>query len=75
MRAVSNESSSIVRNLGQLQLPGCHDIDLCPPQLLNQIEQLNDQVRGALDGDPGRGGEWPTLGAQGWTLVGQCELV
>lgn len=56
MRAVSNESSSIVRNLGQLQLPGCHDIDLCPPQLLNQIEQLNDQVYRAINNGVYRAG-------------------
>jgi hypothetical protein len=44
MRAVSNESSSIVRNLGQLQMPGCHGIDLYPQQLQAQIDQLNEQV-------------------------------
>jgi glutathionyl-hydroquinone reductase len=44
MRAVSNESSSIVRNLGQLQLPGSHGVDLYPQQLQVQIDQLNEQV-------------------------------
>lgn len=44
MRAVSNESSSIVRNLGQLQLPGCYGVDLYPQQLQSQIDPLNEQV-------------------------------
>jgi putative glutathione S-transferase len=43
MRAVSNESSSIVRNLGRLQLPGCHGVDLYPQQLQSQIDALNEQ--------------------------------
>jgi glutathionyl-hydroquinone reductase len=45
MRAVSNESSDIVRMLGQLQLPGASGVDLCPAHLQQQIDQLNDKVR------------------------------
>jgi putative glutathione S-transferase len=48
MRAVSNESSSIVRNLGQLQLPGCNGIDLYPQELQSQIDSLNEQVCGLV---------------------------
>lgn len=44
MRPVSNESSSIVRNLEQLQLPGCYEVDLYPEDLQQQIDQLNEQV-------------------------------
>ncbi|KAF6254341.1 putative glutathione S-transferase [Scenedesmus sp. NREL 46B-D3] len=44
MRPVSNESSDIVRMLGQLQLPGTSGVDLYPPHLQQQIDQLNDQV-------------------------------
>jgi putative glutathione S-transferase len=44
MRAVSNESSDIVRMLGQLQLPGASGVDLYPQQLQQQIDQLNDKV-------------------------------
>lgn len=44
MRPVSNESSSIVRMLGQLQLPGCMGVELYPQHLQQQIDQLNDKV-------------------------------
>lgn len=44
MRPVSNESSSIVRMLGQVQLPGCTGVDLYPQELQQQIDALNDQV-------------------------------
>lgn len=43
-RLVSNESSDIVRNLNALQLPGASDVDLVPPHLAVQIDQLNDLV-------------------------------
>jgi len=43
-RLVSNESSDIVRNLNALQLPGASDVDLVPPHLAAQIDQLNDLV-------------------------------
>lgn len=44
MQPVSNESSSIVRMLGQVQLPGCFGVDLYPQDLRQDIDQLNDQV-------------------------------
>jgi putative glutathione S-transferase len=46
MRPVSNESSSIVRQLGQLGLllPGCHGVELYPQELASQIDRLNEQA-------------------------------
>lgn len=44
MRPVSNESSDIVRMLGQLQLPGASGVELYPQQLQQQIDALNDKV-------------------------------
>lgn len=44
LKPVSNESSSIVRMLGQLQLPGCTGVDLYPQHLQQQIDALNDKV-------------------------------
>jgi glutathionyl-hydroquinone reductase len=44
MRPVSNESSDIVRMLGQLQLPGASGVELYPAQLQQQIDTLNDKV-------------------------------
>jgi glutathionyl-hydroquinone reductase len=46
MRPVSTESSSIVRMLSQLQLPGTTGVDLYPPHLQQQIDALNEKVRG-----------------------------
>eukprot|EP00878_Enallax_costatus_P018502 GHUV01019478.1.p1 GENE.GHUV01019478.1~~GHUV01019478.1.p1 ORF type:complete len:235 (+),score=19.67 GHUV01019478.1:892-1596(+) len=43
-RPVSNESSSIVRMLGQMHLPGCTGVDLYPQQLQQQIDALNEKV-------------------------------
>lgn len=44
MRPVSNESSDIVRMLGQLQLPGASGVELYPQQLQQQIDALNAKV-------------------------------
>eukprot|EP00775_Hariotina_reticulata_P010760 gene10760-10916_t len=44
MKPVSTESSSIVRMLSQLQLPGTTDADLYPPQLQQQIDSMNEKV-------------------------------
>jgi putative glutathione S-transferase len=44
MRPVSNESSDIVRMLGQLQLPGASGVELYPAHLQQQIDALNDKV-------------------------------
>jgi hypothetical protein len=43
-RIVSNESSDIMRMLNALDLPGCTDVDLVPPELEAQIDRLNEQV-------------------------------
>lgn len=44
MRPVSNESSSIIRMLGQLQMPGSLGVELYPQELQQQIDVLNDKV-------------------------------
>lgn len=44
IRPVSNESSDIVRMLGQLQLPGASGVELYPQQLRPQIDAMNDKV-------------------------------
>lgn len=43
-RLVSNESSDIVRNLNNVQLPSASDVDLVPPTLESEVDQLNDLV-------------------------------
>eukprot|EP00879_Flechtneria_rotunda_P003181 GHRR01003404.1.p1 GENE.GHRR01003404.1~~GHRR01003404.1.p1 ORF type:complete len:405 (+),score=101.52 GHRR01003404.1:151-1365(+) len=56
MRPVSNESSSIMRMLGKLQLSGCLGVDLYPQHLQQQIDQLNDQVYRAINNGVYRAG-------------------
>lgn len=42
---VSNESSDILRMLGTVFAPfASHPIDLCPPQLRPEIDELNDRI-------------------------------
>lgn len=43
-RLVSNESADIIRMLNDLQLPGSSSVDLTPPHLQQEIEQLNAEV-------------------------------
>eukprot|EP00878_Enallax_costatus_P043521 GHUV01051535.1.p1 GENE.GHUV01051535.1~~GHUV01051535.1.p1 ORF type:complete len:336 (+),score=90.96 GHUV01051535.1:264-1271(+) len=55
-RPVSNESSSIVRMLGQMHLPGCTGVDLYPQQLQQQIDALNEKVYRAINNGVYRAG-------------------
>lgn len=42
---VSNESSDILRMLSTVFAPfAAHPVDLCPPSLLGEIDELNDRV-------------------------------
>ena len=43
-KIVSNESAGIVRNLNAVRLPGCTDVDLVPPDLASDIDQVNELV-------------------------------
>lgn len=43
-RIVSNESSDIVRMLNRVSLPGSTAIDLCPDQLLPDLDAVNAMV-------------------------------
>ncbi len=46
-RIVSNESSSIVRNLGRLAMEGGTGVDLYPEALRGQIDAWNDRCGAA----------------------------
>jgi glutathionyl-hydroquinone reductase len=42
--AVCNESSELLAMLNDLQLPGSFPVDLRPPSLLPELQQLNDFI-------------------------------
>jgi putative glutathione S-transferase len=53
-RLVCNESASLVRQFGVLDLPGANGVELRPAHLAAQIDELNDWVGGVTGnvGDP-----------------------
>ena len=44
VKAVCNESSDLVAMLNEVQLEGCSPVDLRPPALLSQLEQMNNMI-------------------------------
>lgn len=48
-RLISNESASIVRQLGEADLPGANGVDLYPEALRSQIDDLNGWIYPAVN--------------------------